>query len=47
METSKDKGRLFEDIEVKDYHVPAEMLLGGGELEGTYTQIIPFGDQLI
>lgn len=46
IETSRDKVSQFEDIEIKDFHVPAEMLLGGGELEWTYTQFIPFGDQL-
>lgn len=40
METSKNKDRLFEDIELKNCHVPTEMLLRGRE------QIIPFGEKL-
>lgn len=46
METSKVKGSQFEGIEMKHCHVPAEMLLGSGELEWTYTQILAFGNQL-
>ena len=37
METSKDKVSQFEDNEMENCHVPAEMLLGGGEFQWTYT----------
>jgi len=37
METSKDKVRQFEDDEMENCYVPAEILLGCGEFEWTYT----------
>lgn len=34
METSKDKIGQFEDIEMEDYYVPAEMILEAESLTG-------------